>query len=128
MFRLALALALGFGFAGLAGLTADDKPADKQPAGKKDEKKTLEGKLVCSKCKLAETDKCGNALVVKEKKDGKEVEKVYFLNDKGAKETYHQCTGEKDKVVTGKVLVKDKRTLIDEPKVEDPKKKGEDKK
>lgn len=121
MVRLALALALGFGFAGLAGLTADDKPAEKK-ADKKDEKKTLEGKLVCSKCKLAETDKCGNAVVVKEKKDGKEKEVVYYLNDKGAKEAYHQCSGEKDVKVTGKVVEKDKKHSVDEPKVEDLKK------
>jgi hypothetical protein len=120
MLRVALALALGFSLVGLSGAAADDKPADK--TDKKAEKKTLEGKLVCTKCKLSETEKCGNALVVKEKVGGKEKEVTYYLNDKGVKESYHKCTGEKDAKVTGKVYDKDKKKIIDEPKVEDAKK------
>ena len=52
---------------------------------KKDEKKTLEGSLVCTKCELSETKACGHALIVK--KDEKKV--TYYLVDKGAKEPYH---------------------------------------
>lgn len=114
MLRLALVLALGFGLAGLSGVTADD--------AKKDDKKTVEGKLVCSKCKLSETEKCGNAVVVKEKVDGKEKEVTYYLADKGAAEKYHKCSGEKDVKVTGKVVEKDKKKVIEDAKVEDAKK------
>ena len=59
MLRYALALALGFCIVAVSqvAVTAQDK---------KGETKTLEGKLVCTKCKLAETDACGNALLVKE--------------------------------------------------------------
>ena len=114
MLRVALALALGFALTGLSGVSADEKKDDK--------KKTIEGKLVCSKCKLSETEKCGNAVVVKEKVDGKEKEVTYYIDDKGAAEKYHKCTGEKDVKVTGKVVEKDKKKYIQEAKVEDPKK------
>ncbi|MBX9578931.1 MAG: hypothetical protein K2X87_01365 [Gemmataceae bacterium] len=114
MLRLALALALGFTLVGLSGVAADDKKDDK--------KKTVEGKLVCSKCKLSETEKCGNAVVVKEKVDGKEKEVTYYLEDKGQAEKYHKCTGEKDVKVTGKVVEKDKKKYIQDAKVEDAKK------
>jgi hypothetical protein len=92
----------------LASAGADDK---------KDEKKTLEGKLVCSKCKLSETPDCGNALVVKE--GDKEV--TYYIKDKGKGETYHKCSGEKEVKVTGKVSEKDGKKYIEEAKVEDKK-------
>jgi hypothetical protein len=62
---------------------------------------TKEGKLVCSKCTLAETDECGNALKVKE--GDKTV--VYYLKDKGRGEKYHKgvcpANAEKDASVTG---------------------------
>src|SRR5687767_7490385 len=70
-------------------------------ADDKDEKKTLEGKLACTKCELKETKACGNVLIVK---DGdKEVK--YYLKDKGAKEPYHGdiCQEPKEAKVTGKV-------------------------
>ncbi|MBX9626064.1 MAG: hypothetical protein K2X82_19865 [Gemmataceae bacterium] len=113
MLRLTLALALGFTLVGLSGVSADEKKA---------EKKTLEGKLVCSKCKLSETEKCGNAVVVTEKKDGKEKEVTYYIDDKGAAEKYHKCSGEKAVKVTGKVVEKDGKKVIQEAKVEDAKK------
>lgn len=83
---------------------ADDaKPAK----GEVDAKKTvkLEGQLACTKCKLNETEACGHALLVKEKKDGKEVEIKYYINDNGAKEDYHGaiCTAPKPAVVTAKL-------------------------
>lgn len=87
---------------------------------KKDEKKTLEGSLVCTKCELGETKACGHALIVK-KNDKKT---TYYLIDKGAKEPYHGkvCSAPADAKVTGKVVEKkegDKVKLtIEMPKVE----------
>src|SRR5262245_14359774 len=103
---------LGFAFAVsasvfLATASADDKA----------ETKTLEGKLVCSKCKLSETDACGNALLVKE--GDKEVK--YYFKDKGKEEKYHKCSGEKAVKVTGKVSEKDGKKYIEDAKVEDAK-------
>jgi hypothetical protein len=99
MLRAILALAVGFGALSLVAF-ADDK---------KEEKK-LEGKLQCTKCSLSETDKCGNALVVKE--GGKDV--TYYLKDKGAKQKYHAkiCQEPKDAVVTGKIEEKDGKKYI----------------
>jgi len=112
MLRYALAAALGFATIMLVGVsttTAEDKKEEK-----KDTKKTLEGKLVCGKCKLKETEECSNVLVVKEK--DKEVK--YYLSDKGKPETYHKCSGEANATVTGKVVEKDKKFTIEDPKVE----------
>lgn len=91
----------------LAPVTAEDK---------KDEVKTLEGSLMCTKCKLKETEKCGQCLVVK---DGKK-EVKYYLDDKGGEAEYHAeiCQGPKDAKVTGKVVEKDKKMMILDPKVE----------
>ena len=115
MLRIALALALGIGTVTLVGFSnsiAQDK---------KDEKKTLEGTLTCTKCALGETKACGHALIVK---DGdKKVN--YYLVDKGGKEPYHKecCTADVEKVkVTGKVTEKDGKKQIEDPKVELPKK------
>src|SRR5262245_12008930 len=97
MLRIALAVALGFAAVSLAGLgniaTAQDK---------KDEKKTLEGTLSCTKCALGETKACGHALIVEENK--KKVN--YYLVDKGGKEPYHKdcCTADVPAKVTGKVV------------------------
>src|ERR1051325_2923006 len=104
MLRIALAVAFGFSVVTLSGFSAS--AADE---------KTLEGKLVCTKCKLGETDKCGNALVVKE--GGKDV--TYYIADKGKGEKYHKCSGEKDGVkVTGKVVEKDGKKTIEGAKVQ----------
>jgi hypothetical protein len=84
---------------------------------KKDEKKTLEGTLTCTKCALGETKACGHALIVKE--GDKKVN--YYLVDKGGKEPYHGkcCQADVEGVkVTGKVVEKDKKKTIEEPKVE----------
>lgn len=85
---------------------AEDKPATK----------TLEGKLVCTKCELKETKACGHCLLVKEK--DKEVK--YYLDDKGGKESYHAavCQEPKDAKVTGKVAKKDDKMTVSEAKVE----------
>jgi hypothetical protein len=110
MLRVALALALGFAVVSLASTSysAEDE--------KKDETKKLEGKLTCTKCALSETDKCGHALIVKV--GDKEVK--YYLSDKGGKEAYHKncCQADVDAVVTGKVVEKDKKLYIEDPKVE----------
>ncbi len=97
MFVGAAALALFVG----SGAVAEDK---------KDEKKTLEGKLVCTKCELKETKACGHALLVK---DGDKEVKYYFLNDKGGKETFHKeiCSEPKDAKVTGTVVEKTEKDV-----------------
>lgn len=90
---------------------------------KKDEKVTLEGKLVCTKCELKETKACGHALIVKDKDDAKK-ETKYYLKDKGGKEPYHPdvCQEPKEAKVTGKVVDKKEndKTIktIEDPKVE----------
>ena len=106
MLRYALTFALTFSVLAAAQFTvsADDKAPDK----------SLEGKLVCTKCKLGETAECGNALVVKE--GGKDV--TYYLTDKGKAEKYHKCSGEQHAKVTGKVSVKDGKHMIANAKVE----------
>ena len=116
MLRIALAVALGFSIITLAGVNsnaAEDKKDDKAKVTK------LEGKLVCTKCKLSETDECGNALLVKGE-DDKVI--TYYLKDKGKKESYHKCSGEQAAIVTGKV-VKEKdgdktKLIITDAKVE----------
>ena len=87
------------------GATAEDKKA---------ETKTLEGTIVCSKCKLKETAACGNVLQVKE--GTKTVN--YYLTDSGKGEDYHVCTGEKAAKVTGKIVEKDGKKTIEGAKVE----------
>lgn len=108
MLRYVLALALGFSVIALSGMTTTA-----QEKKQKQKSVTLEGKLVCTKCKLSETDKCGNALVVKE--GDKQV--TYYLKDKGKGEKYHKCSGEKDATVTGKVVEKDGKKYIEGAKV-----------
>lgn len=93
-------LALGF-----TAISAEDKKPDAKP---------LEGKIVCSKCKLKETAECGNVLQVK---DGEKTIN-YYLVDSGKGEDYHVCTGEKAATVTGKIVEKDKKKTIESPKVE----------
>ncbi|HEV3384948.1 MAG TPA: hypothetical protein VG097_09030 [Gemmata sp.] len=112
MLRCALVIALGVAALSLVGFaTAEDK---------KDEKKTLEGTLTCTKCALGETKACGHALIVK---DG-DKKVTYYLADKGGKEAYHKncCTADVEGVkVTGKVVEKDGKKSVEEPKVELPK-------
>jgi Family of unknown function (DUF6370) len=79
-----------------------------------DKEVTLDGKIVCGKCALKETDKCSNVLIVK---DGdKEVK--YYLQDKGVDEDFHKpkvCTaGMKgpEVTVTGTVVEKDGKHLL----------------
>ena len=107
--RFVLALALGFAVVAVSqvAVTAQDKKTE-------DKKTTLEGKLVCTKCKLSETDACGNALQVKEK------DKVvtYYIKDNGKGEKYHKCSGEADAKVTGVVVKEGDKNYIKDAKVE----------
>lgn len=118
MMRFILAGVLGFIAITLANTTvttAQDKKDDKKDV------KSLEGTLTCTKCALGETKACGNALVVKV--GDKKVN--YYLVDKGVKEPYHKscCTADVEKVkVTGKIVEKDGKKTVEDPKVELPKK------
>jgi hypothetical protein len=94
------------------GLRADDKPG----AGKE---VTLKGSILCAKCALKDkgVKKCTTAIQVKE--NGKDV--VYYLDDKGMKEEYHEavCGGEKKEgTVKGVVTEKDGKKWIKPSKVE----------
>ena len=86
-----------------------------------DDKKevTLKGTILCAKCALKEkgVTKCVTAIQVKE--EGKEV--TYYLDDKGAKEEYHEavCGGErKEGSVTGVVHKHEGKMMIKPSKVE----------
>jgi hypothetical protein len=105
-------LACGLGLALVTGTRADDK-----------KEVTLKGTILCAKCALKTegVTKCTTAIQVKE--DGKDV--VYFFDDKGAKEDYHDevCGGGmKDGTVTGAVTKKDGKNYIKPTKVEYTKK------
>ncbi|MCI0703430.1 MAG: DUF6370 family protein [Planctomycetia bacterium] len=109
--RAAMAFTLGFVVILIAGIGGSVVGQDK-----KDEKKKLEGTLTCTKCALSETKACGHALIVKQ--GDKKVK--YYLVDKGGKEPYHKecCQADVAAIVTGKVVEKDKKLLIENPKVE----------
>jgi hypothetical protein len=84
---------------------------------------TLKGTIQCAKCALKEKGitKCTTAIVVKE--GGKDV--TYLLDDKGAKEEYHEmvCGGDtKEGTVTGTVAEKDGKKWVKPTKVEYTKK------
>jgi Family of unknown function (DUF6370) len=84
-----------------------------------DDKKevTVKGTILCAKCVLKETSKCQTAIKVKE--DGKDV--VYYLDDKGAAEDYHENVcggGTAEGSVTGVVTEKDGKKWIKPSKVE----------
>ena len=92
-----------------AGLRAEEKQV------------TLKGTIMCSKCVLKETAKCGNAIQVK---DGDKTVTYYFI-DQGAKEEYHEevCGGDKKEgTVTGVLSTKDGKNYIKPSKVEYAKK------
>jgi hypothetical protein len=79
-------------------------------AEEKGKEKTVKGTICCTKCELGETDKCGNAIKVKE--DGKDV--IYYFDDNGGKEKYHKkiCQKPAEGSVTGVVTVKDGKHYI----------------
>ena len=113
MLRYALALALGFSVVALSNVAGTAQEKDK-----KGETKTIEGKMVCGKCTLSETKACSNVVQVKE--GGKTVN--YYISDKGNKEKYHKdvCPGgsEVEVKVTGKIVEKDGKKMIEDAKVE----------
>lgn len=111
--RSAFSLLLVFAVFGLlvAGVSAADKEV------------THKGTILCAKCGLKEkgVTKCTTAIQVKE--DGKEA--VYYFDDKGNKEDYHEavCGGDrKEGTVTGTVTAKDGKKWIKPSKVEYAKK------
>ena len=88
---------------------------------KEDKEVTLKGTILCAKCALKEAPKCQTAIQVKE--GGKAV--TYYLDDKGAGETYHEnvCGGDrKEGTVVGAVAEKDGKKWIKPTKVEYAKK------
>jgi hypothetical protein len=93
---------------------------------KKDDKKVIEGTMVCGKCKLKETEKCSNVVQVKE--GDKTVN--YYLKDDGGNAPYHKdcCKADvKVKVSGGKVTEKDGKKTIEDGKVEVVKEEKKDK-
>lgn len=103
--KLGLSLAVVLSFLALA--TADDKKEE-----------TLKGTMVCGKCTLKVCKKCTNVLQVK---DGDKTVN-YFMDDKGAKESYHKaiCPGDskQEAEVTGTVSTKDGKKWIKPSKVD----------
>jgi hypothetical protein len=82
---------------------------------------TLKGTILCAKCALKEAKACQTAIQVKE--EGKEV--VYYLDDKGAQEGYHEnvCGGDrKQGTVIGTVSEKDGKKWVKPAKVDYAKK------
>ena len=93
MLRIALAVALGFSIVSLAGMgtiSADDKKA---------ETKTLEGKLVCTKCK----PRRDRRLRKRPPREGRRQDHHLLHQRQGQGEEYHKCSGEQAAKVTGKV-------------------------
>jgi hypothetical protein len=84
--------------------------AEEQKKQEKAKETTLKGTILCTKCELGETKKCGNAIRVKVG----EKAVVYYMIDKGGKEKYHKefCTAPKDGSVTGIVSKKGKKNFI----------------
>ncbi|MDB5171924.1 MAG: hypothetical protein JWO87_3898 [Phycisphaerales bacterium] len=77
----------------------------------------LKGTAVCAKCELKETEKCQDALKVKE--DGKEV--VYLLTDNAVAKKFHGTickTTKEDVTVTGTVSEKDGKKIITATKID----------
>ena len=88
-------------------------------AGEKADPVTLEGKLVCAKCTLAEEgqDKCQSVLLTGEKGD----KKYYLVKNDVAEKDGHVCKGEKAVKVTGMVTEKDGRTWIEPTEISETK-------
>jgi hypothetical protein len=86
-----------------------------QAGEKKDEKKTLEGRVTCAKCELAKETKCMTVIVTKE--GDKEV--VYYF-DPTASKKYHSaiCTEAKEGKVTGTVSKQGDKNIVTVDKVD----------
>jgi Family of unknown function (DUF6370) len=71
----------------------------------------LEGKITCAKCDLGIADKCATVIKVGEK--------VYFLDEKSAKDNHKAiCTAAKDGTVTGKVTKDGDKLIVTVTKLE----------
>ncbi|MCP5541384.1 MAG: hypothetical protein H7A52_14675 [Akkermansiaceae bacterium] len=71
----------------------------------KAEDKTVEGTLMCAKCKLSETSACADVLKVGDV--------TYYLEQDGkAKTKAHQCSGEAKAKVTGKEEERDGKKYL----------------
>ncbi len=71
---------------------------------------------MCAKCELKETSKCRTVVVVK----GGDEEVTYYLQDNGAKESYHEnvCgSGKREAAVTGVVTEKEGKKWLTPSKV-----------
>ena len=115
MLRILLSGLLGLAVLTLCGATGVAVAEDKKEGAK-----ALEGTLTCTKCALGETKACGHALIVM---DG-DKKVTYYLVDKGGKEPYHAkcCTADVPGTkVSGKIVEKDGKKMIESPKVELPK-------
>jgi uncharacterized protein DUF6370 len=106
---LTLTLAAGLLLAlGTASLSAADAPV------------TMNGMMVCGKCKLHLTPTCQDVLQVE--KDGKTVN--YFLTENKVATDFHPniCQNDGEKVtVTGTVSEKDGKEMMDASKIEEAK-------
>jgi len=67
---------------------------------------TVEGKLMCAKCALQETDKCQSVVVAGD-------QKYYLIKNDVATKDGHVCKGEKAVKVTGVVSEKDGKKWIE---------------
>ena len=98
-----MALGLVALFAVIVAVQADDK----------DKEKTLKGTITCAKCDLKLEKKCATVIQEKVKKDGKDVEVLYWF-DAPSNKKYHSdiCQEAKPGSVTGVVTEKDGKKLI----------------
>jgi len=109
MKKLVSTLAAGLLLAGLTARVYADDSASKEV--------TMNGMLVCAKCKLHETKECQNVLQVE--KDGKTVN--YYLTQNKVSKAFHDniCQNDGEKVtVTGKVKEKDGKEILTASKIE----------
>jgi hypothetical protein len=106
MIRVLTAFVLAMAAIGFYALPAiaEDKKEDAKEV-------TLEGKITCPKCDLAESDKCFTVIKVKDK--------VYWFDAESNKK-YHKdiCSDGKDGKVTGKVKKDGDKILITVSKLE----------
>jgi hypothetical protein len=76
---------------------------------------TLKGDGTCAKCELGQTQKCQDALDVKEG----DLKGVYYITGKAAKGLHKDiCKGRKPLTVTGAVSTKDGQKWINAVKIE----------
>ena len=81
--------------------------------GQGDKDVTIKGQVICAKCGLNIEKKCATVIQEKVKKDGKDVEVLYWF-DAPSNKKYHSdiCQEAKPGSVTGTVTEKDGKKLI----------------